>query len=154
DVGGIDVGFLVKTAQVGAGIARVEVVSVSQEGKATTWTEPSGTVSLLNDRPPLLLKAVVHFADGRALPLTVVEVHQRSLNGAETDDASGQRIRAKRQAQAVFLANLLQARQAADPSEQLLVMGDFNAFEFNDGYVDAMGTITGLPAADAQTVVP
>jgi predicted extracellular nuclease len=153
DVGGIDVGFLVKTAQVGAGIARVEVVSVSQEGKAATWTEPGGTVSLLNDRPPLLLKAIVHFADGRALPLTVVEVHQRSLNGAETDDASGQRIRAKRQAQAVFLANLLQARQAADPSEQLLVMGDFNAFEFNDGYVDAMGTVTGLPAADAQTVV-
>ncbi|WP_267124126.1 lamin tail domain-containing protein, partial [Xanthomonas sacchari] len=153
DVGGIDVGFLVKTAQIGAGIARVEVVSVSQEGKAATWTEPSGTVSLLNDRPPLLLKAVVHFADGRALPLTVVEVHQRSLNGAETDDASGQRIRAKRQAQAVFLANLLQARQTADPTEQLLVMGDFNAFEFNDGYVDAMGTITGLPAPDAQTVV-
>ncbi|UKE46939.1 lamin tail domain-containing protein [Xanthomonas cerealis] len=153
DVGGIDVGFLVKTAAVGAGIARVEVLSVSQEGKATTWTEPSGGSSLLNDRPPLLLKAIVHCADGRTLPLTVVEVHQRSLNGAETDDASGLRIRAKRQAQAVFLANLLQARQAADPGEQLLVMGDFNAFEFNDGYVDAMGTVTGLPSADAQTVV-
>ncbi|MBN6112830.1 lamin tail domain-containing protein [Xanthomonas bonasiae] len=153
DVGGIDVGFLVKTAAVGAGIARVEVLSVSQEGKATTWTEPAGGTSLLNDRPPLLLKAIVHFADGRTLPLTVVEVHQRSLNGAETDDASGLRIRAKRQAQAVFLANLLQARQVADPGEQLLVMGDFNAFEFNDGYVDAMGTVTGLPSADAQTVV-
>ncbi|QNH23054.1 nuclease [Xanthomonas sp. GW] len=153
DVGGIDVGFLVKTAAVGAGIARVEVLSVSQEGKATTWTEPAGGSSLLNDRPPLLLKAIVHFADGRTLPLTVVEVHQRSLNGAETDDASGLRIRAKRQAQAVFLANLLQARQVADPGEQLLVMGDFNAFEFNDGYVDAMGTVTGLPSADAQTVV-
>jgi predicted extracellular nuclease len=153
DVGGIDVGFLVKTAAVGAGIARVEVRSVSQQGKATTWTEPAGGSSLLNDRPPLLLKAIVHFADGRTLPLTVVEVHQRSLNGAETDDASGLRIRAKRQAQAVFLANLLQARQAADPGEQLLVMGDFNAFEFNDGYVDAMGTVTGLPSADAQTVV-
>ncbi|UYB52044.1 lamin tail domain-containing protein [Xanthomonas sp. AM6] len=153
DVGGIDVGFLVKTGAVGAGVARVEVLSVSQEGKTTTWTEPAGGTSLLNDRPPLVLKAVVHFADGRTLPLTVVEVHQRSLNGAETDDASGLRIRAKRQAQAVFLANLLQARQAADPGEQLLVMGDFNAFEFNDGYVDAMGTVTGLPSADAQTVV-
>ncbi len=153
DVGGIDVGFLVKTAAVGAGIARVEVRSVSQQGKATTWTEPAGGSSLLNDRPPLLLKAIVHFADGRTLPLTMVEVHQRSLNGAETDDASGLRIRAKRQAQAVFLADLLQARQVADPGEQLLVMGDFNAFEFNDGYVDAMGTVTGLPSADAQTVV-
>ncbi|MCD7097974.1 lamin tail domain-containing protein [Stenotrophomonas sp. MMGLT7] len=153
DVGGIDVGFLVRTAEVGAGLARVQVEEVEQIGKDTTWTEPAGGVSLLNDRPPLLLKAKVNFADGRQLPLTVVAVHQRSLNGAETDDASGQRIRAKRQAQAEFLANLLQARQAADPAEQVLVLGDFNAFEFNDGYVDAMGTVTGRPSPDAQTVV-
>lgn len=153
DVGGIDVGFLVKTAAVGADRPRVEVLSVVQHGKATTWVEPGGATSLLNDRPPLLLKAVVHFADGRSLPLTAIVVHQRSLNGAEADTASGERIRAKRQAQAKFLAELVQARQLADPSEKLLLMGDFNAFEFNDGYVDALGTVTGLPSPDAQTVV-
>ncbi|WP_434212437.1 Calx-beta domain-containing protein [[Pseudomonas] boreopolis] len=153
DVGGIDVGFLVKQAEVAAGLARVEVKAVSQQGKDVTWTEPSGTVSLLNDRPPLVLEAVVHFADGRQLPLTAIVVHQRSLNGAETDDAAGQRVRAKRQAQAEWLANLLQARQLADPGEKVLVMGDFNAFEFNDGYVDAMGTVTGQPAPDEETVV-
>ncbi len=153
DVGGIDVGFLVRTAEIGAGLARVQVEEVEQIGKATTWTEPGGATSLLNDRPPLLLKATVNFADGRRLPLTVIAVHQRSLNGAEADDASGTRIRAKRQAQAEFLANVLQARQLADPAEQVLVLGDFNAFEFNDGYVDAMGTVTGRPSPDAQTVV-
>ncbi|WDJ85505.1 lamin tail domain-containing protein [Xanthomonas campestris] len=153
DVGGIDVGFLVKTADVSGGVPRVEVVSVAQEGKATTWTEPGGAVSLLNDRPPLVLSTRVHQADGRVLPLTTIVVHQRSLNGAETDDAAGTRIRAKRQAQASYLARLLQARQQQDPAERVLVMGDFNAFEFNDGYVDAMGTVTGKPAADAQTVV-
>ncbi|HSX63185.1 MAG TPA: nuclease, partial [Pseudoxanthomonas sp.] len=154
DVGGIDVGFLVKTAAVGADRPRIEVLSVAQQGKATTWVEPGGAVSLLNDRPPLLLKAVAHFADGRSLPLTAIVVHQRSLNGAEEDTAGGERIRAKRQAQAKFLAELMQARQLADPAEKLLLMGDFNAFEFNDGYVDAMGTLTGLPSPDAQTVVP
>lgn len=153
DVGGIDVGFLVKTAEVGAGLPRVAVEEVQQIGKDTTWTEPGGASSLLNDRPPLLLRARVNFADGRRLPLTAIVVHQRSLNGAEADDASGARIRAKRQAQAEFLAGLLQQRQLADPDEQVLVMGDFNAFEFNDGYVDAMGTVTGRPAPDAATVV-
>jgi hypothetical protein len=35
----------------------------------------------------------------------------------------------------------------------VLVIGDFNAYEFNDGYVDAMGTIVGRPSADSQTVI-
>src|SRR5690606_25182154 len=154
DVGGIDVGFLVRTAEVGAGIARVQVLGVTQEGKATTWTEPGGGTSLLNDRPPLLLQAQVNFADGRSLPLTAIVVHQRSLNSAEEDSASGVRVRAKRQEQARFLANLIQGRQLADPSERLVVLGDFNAFEFNDGYGDSMGTVTGLPSPDDATVVP
>ena len=154
DVGGIDVGFLVKTAEVAAGKPRVAVQQVSQHGKNTTWTEPGGGTSLLNDRPPLLLDAVVHFADGRQFPLTSIVVHNRSLNSNEEDSAAGQRVRAKRQTQADFLADLLQARQTANPAENLLVMGDFNTFEFNDGYVDAMGTITGQPAKDSETVVP
>lgn len=154
DVGGIDVGFLVKTAEVGAGIARVEVLAVTQVGKATTWTEPGGGTSLLNDRPPLVLQARVHFADGRSVPLTAIVVHQRSLNSAEEDSASGVRVRAKRQKQAEFLAELVQARQVADPTERIVVLGDFNAFEFNDGYGDSMGTVTGLPSADDTTVVP
>ena len=154
DVGGIDVGFLVKTADVGAGIARVEVLAVTQVGKATTWTEPGGGTSLLNDRPPLVLQARVHFADGRSVPLTAIVVHQRSLNGAEEDSAGGVRVRAKRQEQAKFLAGMIQARQTTDPAERIVVLGDFNAFEFNDGYGDSMGTVTGLPSADDTTVVP
>lgn len=153
DVGGIDVGFLVKTAEVAAGVPRVKVGLVEQHGKSTRWTEPGGNSSLLNDRPPLSLEAVVNFADGRQFPLTAIVVHQRSLNGNETDDAAGERVRAKRHQQAVFLAELLQARQQGNPEERVLVMGDFNAFEFNDGYVDAMGTITGQPSADDETIV-
>lgn len=154
DVGGIDVGFLVKTREVGPGIARVQVLDVVQEGKATTWTEPGGGVSLLNDRPPLQLRAIVHFNDGRQLPVTTIVVHQRSLNGNDDDGAGGDRVRGKRQAQAEFLANLVQARQLADPAERIVVLGDFNAFEFNDGYVDAMNVVTGTPSPDAATAVP
>lgn len=153
DVGGIDVGFLVKGTQVPPGMARVQVNSVTQIGKDTTWTEPSGGTSLLNDRPPLALDALVHFGDGRSAPVSVVLVHQRSLNGAETNDAEGNRIRQKRQRQAEFLATYLQQRQTDAPDTRLIVLGDFNAFEFNDGLVDAMNVVTGTPSADNATAV-
>ncbi|MCM2335707.1 MAG: hypothetical protein NDI66_02865, partial [Pseudomonas sp.] len=153
DVGGIDTGLLVKTAAVAGGAPRVEVVAVTQVGKDTTWTQPNGTPDPLNDRPPLVLDAVVHFDDGRAYPLTVVGVHQRSLIGVEDDTASGERTRLKRLRQAEFLAQYLQQRQAASTDTRLVVLGDFNAFGFNDGLVDPMNVVTGTPTADAQTVV-
>jgi predicted extracellular nuclease len=140
DVGGIDVGFLVNTA-------RVEVVDVVQVGKDATYVNPeTGGPSTLNDRPPLVLRArVAKPGSTNALALTVVQNHLRSMSGID-DPADGGRTRAKRRAQAEFLARLVQERQTLAPSENLIVMGDFNAFEFNDGYVDVMGTIQGKPA--------
>lgn len=160
DVGGIDVGFLVKTAEVGAGIARVQVIGVTQQGKDVTWTEPSGTVSLLNDRPPLVLDAVVHYADGRTpYPVTVIAVHQRSLNDVDSVEPSGpttlgERVRLKRQHQAEYLATLIQQMQAADPARRIVTLGDFNAFAFNDGLADTMNVVSGTPTPDDQTAVP
>ncbi len=155
DVGGIDVGFLVKTAELAPGTPRVQVVNVEQIGADETWNDPSsGPGTLLNDRPPLLLDAVVRFADGRVIPVTLIQVHQRSLNGATTDDADGARVRAKRQRQAEYLAQQINALQVADPDRSIAVGGDFNAFEFNDGLVHAMGVVTGMPSPDNQTAVP
>lgn len=154
DVGGIDVGFLVKTAGIGTGLPRVEVRAVAQLGKDAMWVQPDGVSALLNDRPPLVLDAVVHYADGRAFPITVVGVHQRSLIGAEDDTAAGERIRLKRQRQAEFLAGYIQQRQSTDPATRIVVLGDFNAFAFNDGLADTMNVVAGTPVPDAQTVVP
>ncbi len=67
--------------------------------------------------------------------------HLRSLNDVDTI-----RVQAKRAAQAEFVANLVQSLQTTNPEARILLVGDFNAFEFNDGYADVMGTITGLPA--------
>src|SRR3546814_19261389 len=77
------------TAEVGAGLPRVQVLGVTQEGKATTWIEPDGDTSLLNARPPLLLQAQVNFSDGRSLPLTAIVVHQRSLNSRSEERRVG-----------------------------------------------------------------
>lgn len=135
DVGGIDVGFLVKSA-------RVNVVSVTQEGKDTLYTPPGGTPALLNDRPPLVLRAVVGTAP-LSMPVTVIVNHLRSLSDVETDA----RVRLKRATQAQFLANLIQSLQASNPLENIVSVGDYNAFEVNDGYADVMGIIRGEPAS-------
>jgi hypothetical protein len=55
--------------------------------------------------------------------------------------------------QAEYLTNLIQARQAADPNEKIVAIGDFNAYQFNDGYVDSVGTILGTPAPANQVVL-
>jgi predicted extracellular nuclease len=60
----------------------------------------------------------------------------------------GARVRAKRRAQAEYLANLVQTHIA----ENLVVVGDFNAYQLNDGYVDVMGTIKGTPALPTEVV--
>jgi hypothetical protein len=54
-------------------------------------------------------------------------------------------VRAKRHAQAVELSQLIDSLQDAQPEVRLVVIGDFNAFEFTDGYVDVMGQVTGWP---------
>jgi hypothetical protein len=47
----------------------------------------------------------------------------------------------------------LQQRLTANPNEQIFMVGDFNAFEVNDGYVDVINGIRGVPAAPGQAVV-
>lgn len=146
DIGGIDVGFLVKSA-------RVNVIDVTQYGKDTMYDDPHGGTALLNDRPPLVLRVTVtKNGSATALPLTIIANHLRSLNGID-DPVDGDRVRAKRRAQAEYLANLVQARLTANPGERILLLGDFNAFSVNDGYVDLMGTIKGTPAPVSQVVL-
>jgi hypothetical protein len=161
DVGGIDVGFLVKTAPVTGTTPRVAVNAVVQERAGTLFVNPDASSELLNDRPPLRLDAVVHDAGGTGFALTVIVNHLRSLNGAaDLSPGSngwatvGERVRAKRLKQAEDLADLVQARQAATPAERIVLVGDFNAFDFNDGLGDSVGVIKGTPAPDDETAVP
>ncbi|MBL8234154.1 MAG: endonuclease/exonuclease/phosphatase family protein [Bryobacterales bacterium] len=147
DVGGIDVGFLVKSS-------RVTVVDVTQAGAGTLFINPDTSTELLNDRPPLILRATIA---GQAF--TVIVNHLRSLNGVDSVTVgsngwvtAGTRVRAKRRAQAEFLANLIQTRQTASATERIVVLGDLNAFQFNDGYVDVVGTIRGIPTPVNQVV--
>jgi predicted extracellular nuclease len=145
DPGGIDVGALVKRA-------RVEVLEYRQEGKPLTFTNPLGQEELLNDRPPLLLGVRVTNQRNAQLRVTILINHLRSMIDIESA-TTGPRVRAKRAAQAEFVAGLVNRRLSDDPHERFLLVGDFNAFEFNDGYVDVIGTIRGTPAAREQVIL-
>ncbi len=130
DIGTIDVGFLTRDT--------IAVDAVTQFGYTTILSYDG---SLLNDRPPLMLEARC-VADGADSPVKVIVLHGRSLSGID-DPGNGPRVRQKRLEQAQFVAQLVQDEQTADPNVELVVVGDFNAYEFTDGYVDVVGQIAG-----------
>ncbi|HEX5873188.1 MAG TPA: lamin tail domain-containing protein [Pyrinomonadaceae bacterium] len=151
-----DVAFLVKTS-------RVQIDSVVQEELAgcdgtaatcNTFIDPNnGQPALLNDRPPLVLTGTVDALSPNPRQVIVIINHLRSFIDIEVVGAEGNRVRAKRKAQSEFLADLLQDLQTANPGTPILSIGDYNAYQFNDGYTDPVATIKGMPTADDQMVV-
>ncbi|MFC2139956.1 hypothetical protein ACFLR4_04770, partial [Bacteroidota bacterium] len=132
DIGGIDVGFLVQEN-------KVQLDAVTQLGKDETFVDPrDGSVDILHDRPPLLLEGSFIVNGLPFFPVKVMCVHMRSLNGIE-----GVYAQTKRFEQSQSIASKVQDLQDANPDVKIIVTGDFNAFEFTDGYVDVIGQITG-----------
>lgn len=129
DPGGINVGFLVRDT--------VTVDSVTQINPNGTFTF-EGNERTLHDRPPLLLRGS-YSNSGATLDFAAIGVHNRSLGSIDTSDFA----REKRLAQATDIANEVQALQTNEPELKFAVLGDFNGFEFTDGYVDVLGVITG-----------
>ncbi|MDR3389493.1 MAG: lamin tail domain-containing protein [Rudaea sp.] len=155
DVSGINIGLLVRND--------VTVNSVTQLYLNTMTSNcSSGTSCLLNDRPPLLLDANYlgyHFA--------LLAIYNRSLSGLGS--AAKPYIGPKRAEEAAQVAAIVNAWQtggilvgAADAQQDangnittgssnlegdatvpLIVAGDFNAYEFSDGYADVTGMILG-----------
>ena len=129
DVGGIDVGMLTKET--------VSNVVITQLGKDEVL-QFGMTGRLLHDRPPLLLNATI--TKGMlSRQFNILGVHARSRSGIT--GSQRQRIRNKHLEQALSIANMVQNLQS--PTIPLVVLGDFNDFEFSDGYADVIGEIKG-----------
>lgn len=151
-----DVGFLIKTS-------RVQIDSVTQIEKAgcdgtaancNSFIDPNTNApALLNDRPPLVLRATVDVVTLNPRQVIIVVNHLRSFIDIEAVTGEGVRVRAKRKAQGEFLADLLQQLQTDNPGLPVMSIGDYNAYQFNDGYTDPIATIKGTPTADDQLVV-
>jgi predicted extracellular nuclease len=150
-----DVGFLVNTARVNIdSVTQIELAGCNgTAATCNTFIDPNtGQPAYLNDRPPLVLRAHVQPA-GANLPVIVVVNHLRSFIDIETLTGEGPRVRAKRKAQAEFLADLLQDLQTDNPGTSVISVGDYNAYQFSDGYTDPISVIKGIPTPDDQIVV-
>jgi hypothetical protein len=79
--------------------------------------------------------------------------HMRSFIEIEGLDAEGERVRAKRTAQAESIAGLLQELQTANPQTPIVSVGDYNAYQFSDGYTDPIAILKGMPTPGHQLVV-
>ena len=83
----------------------------------------------------------------------VIVNHMKSFLGYN-DPKRQDGVRTKKRLQAEFLARFVQQRQKANPQEKIILVGDFNAYQFNDGIVDVIGTIKGKPAAKGEVMNP
>jgi predicted extracellular nuclease len=146
-----NIGYLVNSA-------RVTVIGTPEQYHPATTFTFGGTTSVLHDRPSYILTADVPQV-GTATPLrvTVILNHTKSLIGVDSQApfgdgtvTEGARNREKRRLQAEDIADLIQQRI----NENLVVMGDLNAFDFNDGLTDVVGTLKGTPAPADQVVEP
>ncbi len=136
DPSGIDVGYLVNSA-------RVQLVDVSQLASTETWDD-GGTNHFIHDHPPLLLKGVFKGA-GLNQSFMLITVHMKARSKVDNGGAASDRDREKRLRQAYSLAEQVQQLQAevANNGIPLTVLGDFNDYEFSDGFVDITGMISG-----------
>ena len=128
--GSISLGYLVRNT---LSNVTANPLGTTEEISTTGWT--------LHDRPPYLLQAEINTPI--PTPISLINVHIRSLNGITGNDANF--VRTKRHEQAVSIANMVKARQ----DDNLFVLGDFNAFQFSDGYVDVINQIMGTPSEGA-----
>jgi len=130
DPSGINVGFLVRND-------RVHVISVQQLAADETWND-NGQTAFIHDHPPLLLTA-----ESRGVRFQVISVHMKARTNVDDNDDSAVRDRQKRFVQASSLARQVQDLQTAHPWQPLMVVGDFNAYQFSDGWVDVVGLASG-----------
>lgn len=136
DPSGINVGFLVRTD-------RVRVLDVRQLGADETWQD-QGQTAFVHDHPPLLLTAEVPSIVGR-MRINVISVHPKARQNVDKTGSTADRDREKRFLQAKSLATQVQAIQTDRKNllAPLLVVGDFNSYQFSDGFTDVVGLISG-----------
>lgn len=100
--------------------------------------EPGVFGGTLYGRPPLVLEADLLTDSGDAVPITVINLHIKSLSGIETNETQ-----LRRMAQAEGIAAYIQSRMDENPDINLIVAGDLNGFQFTDGLVDVVNIIAG-----------
>lgn len=120
-----------------------------QVGANATYTTASGGSAALWDAPPLV--ATGEFVrTGKNYPVTIINVHM-AVRDNIGDSSLGADVRTHRAAQAAAISALAQQYQSGGAN--VIVAGNFNAYEYNDGYVDVVGVVDGSPAASTAVTL-
>jgi len=127
DISGIDVGFLVDEKLM---IKSVKTLFSNKYIPATG--------NRLFSRPPLIIELCLSNC------YTVINLHLRSMRGLSSSKKR-KRVILKRRLQAEMLARWIDTFQHQYPQQKLIVVGDFNALNPSDHYIDSLGTILGNP---------
>lgn len=122
---GIDVAYLIR-------VDRINMLDCYRMEDTKTAVLRGSDV--LFSRPPLVLEAEIILEDGGSFPLTLVNLHIKSLSGIDTEPTQVRRLM-----QAIRVAEYVQTRI----DDNLIVLGDMNGFQFTDGIVDVVGVIQG-----------
>ena len=123
-------------------------METKQFGKDEKFENPNTKDdNFLYDRPPFLLRAAIKDPKtNQPLEFTIIVNHLKSLRGYN-DEKDAPFVRLKKKLQAEFLAKFVAERLKGNPTERLALVGDFNAYQFNDGITDIIGTLKGTPVA-------
>jgi cysteine-rich repeat protein len=146
-------GLLVSQQPVAGGAPRATLLGAEKLAVGNRFTHADGTQAALYARTPLRLLVQLHAADGHAFTTAVLLATFAPTQGVNANaDPHGwpshaAALRAQRQAQAIALAQAVQAQQRRAPTQPLAVFGGFQAPEFSEGYAHLLGVLTGRPAA-------
>lgn len=140
DSASLNLGFLVKNTVTNSTctLAQASATYTTNGGAATLW-----------ERPPLVMTGDF-IRTGKNYSFVVIDVHL-TIRDNIGDATLGPDIRAHRAAQAAALSTLVQSYQTA--GKDVIVAGNFNAYEYNDGYVDVLGVVNGSPAASGTVTL-
>ena len=140
---GISVGFLIKSSA-------VDNLGITQFGQNEIFTPSTSTNPItLNDRPWLVLKAGIKRTNAKDYPVSIIANHMKALSGVDSTTSTS--TRQKKELQAEDIAKYIQTLQAS--GQHVISGGDFNAFEFSDGYTDTLATYTNTNILPATQVV-
>ena len=85
--------------------------------------------------------------------MIVVVNHLRSFIDIELVGGEGRACAPSARRRPNRSRGLLQELQTRQPGTPVISIGDYNAYQFNDGYTDPIATLKGTPTPDEQMVV-
>lgn len=138
----INNGFLINTTT-------FKNTSFTEVGRSATYTTAAGGSAALWEHPPLVCTGEF-VRTGKNYPVTILNVHM-AVRDNIGDSSLGADVRIHRAAQAAAISTLVQQYQSGGAN--VIVAGNFNGYEYNDGYVDVVGVVDGSPAASTAVTL-